>query len=267
MSAILEARRVHARHPGVDRDVLRDVSLAVQPGEVVALLGPNGSGKSTLLSVLGGDLPAHAGEVRLDGRRAGSYRRRAFARRVAFLPQDPGCPEGLTVGALVESGRHPHLGFFESAGGGDQRAVRRALEAMQLGDFATRPVERLSGGERRRAWIAMVLAQEADVLLLDEPTAALDLRHQWEVIETLARVSRERGITVVTALHDLEHAAMLAHRVAILHRGRLYEAGPPERCLREETIRDVYRVDARISKEDGAVRVRVRGPADALRSL
>ena len=267
MTPVLEASRIHARHPGVDIDVLRDVSLSVEPGEIVALLGPNGSGKSTLLSVLGADLPPRSGEVRLEGRDVRRYRRRELARHVAYLPQDPACPEGLTVGALVESGRHPHRGFFEAIDTEDRRAVRRALEAMELGDFAHRPVERLSGGERRRAWLAMVLAQEADVLLLDEPTAALDLRHQWEVIDRLARVSRERGMTVVTALHDLEHAALLAHRVAVMHRGRLYEMGPPERCLREETIRDVYRVDARITKEDGSLRVHVRGPADSLRSL
>ena len=138
---------------------------------------------------------------------------------------------------------------------------------MGLSDLAHRPVERLSGGERRRVWLAMVLAQEAELLLLDEPTAALDLRHQWELLEVLARVSRERGVGVVAALHDLEQAAALAQRVAVMHRGRIYDVGPPERCLREETIRDVYQVDARISKEDGALRVRVHGPADPIRSL
>jgi len=145
--------------------------------------------------------------------------------------------------------------------------VRRALSATGLSDAAHRAVDRLSGGERRRAWLAMVLAQETQVLLLDESTSALDLRHQWEVLETLASAARERGISVIAALHDLEQAAALAHRVAVMHRGRLYDLGAPEECLREEMIRDVYGVDARIAKEDGAVRVRVRGPADPIRSL
>lgn len=267
MKAILEAERVFARHDATERDALRDVSLAVAPGEILVLLGPNGSGKSTLLATLAGEIAPRRGRVLLDGRDARSYRPKAYARRVARLPQDPASPEGLTVGALVMSGRHPHLGFFASPGARDRAAVLRALEAMALGDASDRPIERLSGGERRRAWLAMVLAQDAEVWLLDEPTAALDLRHQWEVLDQLARVAREQGITVVAALHDLEQAAALGHRVAVMHRGRLYEAGAPERCLREETIRDVYEVDARVQKEDGALRVRVLGPADRLRSL
>jgi ABC-type cobalamin/Fe3+-siderophores transport system ATPase subunit len=267
VSVTLEAHRVHARPPGGEHDVLRDVSLTVKAGEIVVLLGPNGSGKSTLLSVLGGELRPRQGSVLLDGVDTRSISRKAFARRVARLPQDPACPEGLTVGVLVASGRHPHRNLFEGLGAQDRAAIHAALSAMGLSDLAHRPVERLSGGERRRVWLAMVLAQEAELLLLDEPTAALDLRHQWELLEVLARVSRERGVGVVAALHDLEQAAALAQRVAVMHRGRIYDVGPPERCLREETIRDVYQVDARISKEDGALRVRVHGPADPIRSL
>ncbi|MEM7410332.1 MAG: ABC transporter ATP-binding protein [Myxococcota bacterium] len=267
MTAILEAKRVCARHDGGDHDAIRDVSLAIAPGEIVVLLGPNGSGKSTLLASLAGEIPPREGSVQLDGKDLREYKPKAFARRVARLPQDPATPEGLSVGSLVMSGRHPHLGFFEAPGPEDAAAVRRGLEAVGLSDAAHRSVDRLSGGERRRAWIAMVLAQEADVLLLDEPTAALDLRHQWEVLDNLSRISQDRGITVVAALHDLEQAASLAHRVAVMHRGRLYDLGPPERCLREDTIRDVYQVDALLQKEDGALRMRVRGPADPLRSL
>jgi iron complex transport system ATP-binding protein len=138
---------------------------------------------------------------------------------------------------------------------------------MDLGDLRARKVETLSGGERRRVWIAMVLAQEPELLLLDEPTAALDLRHQWEVLDFLARLNRERGLTLVVSLHDLAQAAGLAHRLAILHRGRLYAVGAPERCLTEECLRDVFAVDARVGKEDGVIGVRVRGPADPVRSL
>jgi iron complex transport system ATP-binding protein len=267
VSALLEAQRIHARPPAGERDVLRDVSLSVRAGEIVALLGPNGSGKSTLLAVLGGEIAPRQGRVLLDGADVRRMSRRSFARRVARLPQEPACPEGLTVAALVASGRHPHRGLFAPLGAQDRAAIASALSAMGLSDLAHRPVERLSGGERRRVWLAMVLAQEAELLLLDEPTAALDLRHQWEVLELLARTSRERGVGVVAALHDLEQAAALAQRVAVMQRGRVYELGPPERCLREEMIRDVYQVDARVSKQDGALRVRVRGPADPIRSL
>jgi iron complex transport system ATP-binding protein len=267
MSVLLEAQRVHARHPGGEHDVLRDVSLSVRAGEIVALLGPNGSGKSTLLAVLGGEITPRQGRVVLDGVDTRRISRKHFARRVARLPQEPWCPEGISVGAIVASGRHPHRGVFAAQGPADRAAIASALSVMSLSDLAHRPIERLSGGERRRVWLAMVLAQETELLLLDEPTAALDLRHQWEVLEVVARASRDRGVGVVAALHDLEQAAALAQRVVVMHRGRIYDMGPPELCLREETIRDVYQIDARITKEDGALRVRMRGPADPIRSL
>jgi len=267
VSAVLEAQRIHARHPAGEHDVLRDVSLSVRSGEIVVLLGPNGSGKSSLLAVLGGEITPRQGRVRLDGDDASRMSRKAFARRVARLPQEPACPEGITVAAIVACGRNPDRGFFSPLGSADRAAIGNALSAMGLSDLAHRTMERLSGGERRRVWLAMVLAQEAELLLLDEPTAALDLRHQWEVLDVLARAARDRGVGVLAALHDLEQAAALAQRVTIMHRGRVYDAGPPERCLREDAIRDVYQVDASVAKEDGALRVRVRGPADPIRSL
>jgi iron complex transport system ATP-binding protein len=239
----------------------------VRAGEILVLLGPNGSGKSTLLAVLGGEITPRQGRVLLDGQDVRGMSRKRFARRVARLPQEPACPEGILVSSIVASGRHPHRSYFAPLGAHDRTAIASALSAMGLSDLAHRPIERLSGGERRRVWLAMVLAQEAELLLLDEPTAALDLRHQWEVLDVLARASRDRGVGVVAALHDLEQAAALAHRVAVMQRGRIYDQGPPERVLREETIRDVYQVDTRVAKEDGALRVRVRGPADPIRSL
>jgi iron complex transport system ATP-binding protein len=267
VTALLEATRLHLRHPRAERDSLRDVSLGVGRGEIVALVGPNGSGKSKLLAALGRVLRPRSGGVRLAGVDAWRIPRRRFARRVARLPQAPLCPEGLRVEELVQSGRNPHGRRFGPRTREDRDAVERALRALDLVDQRRRPVETLSGGERRRAWLAMVLAQETEILLLDEPTAALDLRHQWEVLDRLARANRERGVTVVMSLHDLEQAAAWAHRVAVVHRGRLYAVGPPERCLTEETLRDVFNVDARVAKEDGRLRIRVRGPGDPVRSL
>jgi ABC-type cobalamin/Fe3+-siderophores transport system ATPase subunit len=205
--------------------------------------------------------------VTLDGIPLARVPRRQRARRLARLPQEPGCPEGLLVEQLVSHGRHPHRGAFAPLGPADRRAVTGALEAFDLMDLRQRALETLSGGERRRAWLAMVLAQEPEILLLDEPTTALDLRQRFELLALLARVHRERGVSLLVSLHDLEEAAALAQRVAVLHRGRLYEASHPEFALRAETLRDVFGVDARIEKEDGFVRVRVRGPATPLRSL
>ncbi len=264
---LLEARAVHLRHPGGDRDVVRDVSVGVAPGEILALVGPNGSGKSTTLAALAGALQPRLGRVLLDGVDLHDVRRRAFARRVARLPQEPLCPEGLTVRELVLCGRHPHRGWLQSERAEDRGAVAAALRAMGLADLRHRRVETLSGGERRRAWIAMVLAQRAEVLLLDEPTAALDLRHQHEVLDLLAAVNREHGTAVVLVLHDLEHAARIAHRVAVMHRGRLYHAAPPEQAIVPEMLCDVFGVAARVDREDARLRIRVDGIADPARRL
>ncbi|MCC6641707.1 MAG: ABC transporter ATP-binding protein [Deltaproteobacteria bacterium] len=267
MSAPLSALRLHVRPRGAEHDVLRDVSLALREGEMLAVVGPNGSGKSTLLAALASSLELRAGEVRAGETRATDISRRAFARRVAWLPQQPQVAQGFTVEALVMQGRHAHRPFLAPPTARDRNAVGRALRALDLLDLRERRVETLSGGERRRAWLAMALCQEAPVLLLDEPTAALDLRHQWEVLALLARINREQGLTLGVVLHDLEQAAALAHRLAIIHRGRLYAIGPPEACLTPETLRDVWRIDADVSKEDGFLRLRVRGPADPIRSL
>ncbi len=266
-SARLAAEGVHLRHPGADRDSVRDLHLRVEPGEIVCLVGPNGSGKSTTLAGLGRDLRPREGTVRLDGEDVWRLPRRRFARAVARLPQEPRSPEGLTVEALVTGGRNPHLPLLGAPRAADRRAVAQALREMDLADLRHRTVETLSGGERRRAWIAMVLAQEADALLLDEPTAGLDLRHQWEVLDLLVRINRERKATLVVVLHDLEQAARIAHRLAVFHRGRLYRAAPPGEVLEKEMLRDVFRVEADVRREVGALRLRVERPADPIRSL
>jgi iron complex transport system ATP-binding protein len=205
--------------------------------------------------------------VTLDGTPLARVPRRQRARRLARLPQEPACPEGLTVEQLVAHGRHPHRGAFEPHGPEDRRAIASALSAFDLMDLRGRAVETLSGGERRRAWLAMVLAQEPEILLLDEPTTALDLRQRFELLALLARAHRERGLTLLVSLHDLEEAAALAQRVAVLHRGRLYESAHPALALRAETLRDVFGVDAQVEKQDGFLRIRVQGPATPLRSL
>ena len=267
MTIAFEARRLHVRHPGIKRDALRDLSLEVTTGEILALVGPNGSGKSTLLRALGRELETRGGVVLLEGRALANLPRRWLARRLAQLPQDPQGPEGFTVESLVHTGRHPHLAYFASWDERDERVVAEALESVELADLRSRPLGSLSGGERRRAWIAMALAQEPEFLLLDEPTNALDLRHQYELIDLLHRINRERGTTIVLSLHDLEHAAHVADRVAVLARGRLYAVGTPQAVLTEETLLDVYRVATRIRVEEGALSLRVVGPGDPIRTL
>jgi iron complex transport system ATP-binding protein len=263
----LRAERLHVRHPGVDFDSLRDVSIEVQNGEILALLGPNGSGKSTLLRTLGRELVARAGVVHLGETDIRRLPRRRLARRMARLPQEPISPEGLTVQELVEYGRHPHLGVLAPRTAQDSDVVSDVLQAVELGDLRHRTLETLSGGERRRAWIAMALAQEPEFLLLDEPTSALDLRHQFELLDLLVRLNEQRKTTIVLSLHDLEQAARIGHRVALLCRGRLYDVGPPREVLTEETLLDVFRVQSKITASDTGLAIQILGPGDPVRSF
>jgi len=263
----LRLRGVHVRHPGADHDALRDLALSVRTGEILALVGPNGSGKSTALATLGRALAPRMGLVEIDGAPVADLSARAFARRLARLPQQPACPEGITVNALVRGGRHAHRRFLAPLGEDDLAAARGAMRAVDALDLRHRRMETLSGGERRRAWLAMVLCQEAPLLLLDEPTAALDLRHQRELLTLLRRLRDERGVTIVVVLHDLEHAAWVADRIAVLHRGRLYMVGPPAEALHPDTLRDVFGVAARVTADAEGLTIRVLGPCDPVRAL
>ncbi len=263
----LRAERVHVRHDGADRDVLRDVTVSLEPGEILALVGPNGSGKSTLLATLAGELVPHKGTATLDGVACHRVPRRTFARRVARLPQEPQAPPGLTVRELVRLGRFAHRSPIAPLRAEDEHRVQWALRRLEIDDFASRPVMSLSGGERRRAWLAMVLAQGAQMLLLDEPTSALDLLHEWEILELLVELNREEGIAIVVSLHDLAHAARIAHRAVVLHRGRIYDVGPPEVCLDPDLLRDVFRVEAALIGDGADRRIHVKGRGLPVRSL
>lgn len=267
MTALLEARGLVLRHPRAEVDAVRDLHLSVDRGEILALVGPNGSGKSTTLAGLGRALAPRHGELLLDGVNAWTLPRRRFATRVARLPQEPRCPEGLTVTEVIAAGRHPHVPWLRGWSGEDRRACAQALEALDLDDLRQRPVETLSGGERRRVWIAMVLSQRAEVILMDEPTNSLDLRHRWEVLDLLERINHERGVTLVVVLHDLAEAERIADRVAVFHRGRLYAAGDPAPVLSAGTLSDVFRVEARRAGSPARPRLDALGPANPIRSL
>ncbi len=264
---LLALRHVHVRHASASHDALRDLSLEIRSGEILALVGPNGSGKSTALATLGQVLRPRAGRVELTGTDASRLGRRAFARQVARLPQHPACPEGLRVIDLVLAGRYAHRGPLDAFSPHDLSAAREALRAVDLLDLRLRTMETLSGGEARRAWLAMVLCQEAPILLLDEPTAGLDLRHQHELLELLRALRERRRATLVVVLHDLEQAAWLADRVAVLHRGRLYAVGPPERVFIPETLRDVFGIAATIRHDGVGLAIRVSQAVTPLRSL
>jgi iron complex transport system ATP-binding protein len=243
-AAALQARDVSISY-GRSK-VIGGVDLAIRDRAFTALLGPNGSGKSTLLRAFAGMQRLAGGSIELDGRPIARQPVRDVARRIAVLPQGPSTPEGLTVRGLVEQGRYPHRSLFGRWGDADSRAVALALDLTGLNDLAERPLETLSGGQRQRAWIAMTLAQDSGILLLDEPTTFLDLAHQIELLDLVSILVRERGRTVVAVLHDLNQAARYADWIVLLKDGRIAAEGPPVEVLTQAAILQVFDVPCRI---------------------
>jgi len=223
------------------RVVVHDVSFTVEAGEMVAILGPNGSGKSTLLRGMARLHPPRAGRILLDGRDIRAMNSRHVARVLAILPQAPAGGLDLTVRELAFRGRYPHQGLLQRVTRRDIDAVEWALDATDSLDLADRPLAALSGGERQRAWIAMALAQEPRILLLDEPTTFLDVAHQVEVMHLLRRLNA-RGITIVAVLHDLALAGRFTSRIIALREGRLAFDGPPSAVLQPEALERVFGV-------------------------
>jgi iron complex transport system ATP-binding protein len=232
------------------RRIVDDVSFAVEPGAWVSLLGPNGAGKTTLLRVLAGLRRFH-GTVRLAGRRLDELGRREAARRVALVPQIPVVPPAMTVGDYVLLGRTPHLGVLAREGAEDRSAAGAALARLELEAFAERALGSLSGGELQRAVIARALAQEAPILLLDEPTAALDMGHQQQVLELVDELRRADGLTVVAAMHDLTLAAQYGDRLVLVDRGRVVAAGASRDVLTAERLESLYGANVRVLHDDG----------------
>ena len=231
------------RQPSAQR-VLDRVSLEVERGTVVGLLGPNGSGKTTLLRLISGVMRPESGSVRIDDRPIEGLTRRELARRIAVVPQETQTTFDFSVIDMVLMGRYPHLGAFELEGAGDQAIAREALAATGTAHFETRPFATLSGGEKQRVVIASALAQASDMLLLDEPTAALDLGYQFEITALLRRLNVERGTTMIVSTHDLNLAAALCERIVLLKEGRVIAQGSTKDTLTAENIRVLYDVDA-----------------------
>jgi iron complex transport system ATP-binding protein len=240
VAAVFEARALRFGYPGAPRPAVDDVSIAVPAGSLYAILGPNGSGKSTLLRLLLGALAPDKGEALFAGRPIAAWSRRELARRVGVVAQSEESVFPLTVRELVALGRYPHLGPWRREGDDDRRAIDDALERCDLGDLADRPVGTLSGGERQRARIARALAQRPEALVLDEPTAALDIMHEMAIFELLAALAERDGVTVVLVTHELNLAARYAHRLLLLDRGRIAAEGPPGRVLRKPILESVY---------------------------
>ena len=226
--------------------VVQDLTLDLPPGRITTIVGANACGKSTLLRGLARLMAPSAGRVLLDGRPITELPSKQVARTLGLLPQSPTAPDGISVADLVGRGRYPHQGWFRSWTADDERAVATALEATGSLALAGRRVEELSGGQRQRVWIAMALAQETDVLLLDEPTTYLDVTHQVEVLDLLVDLNRGRGTTVVTVLHDLNLAARYSDHLVALKHGRIVAAGAPAEVVTEAVVEDVFGLRCRV---------------------
>ncbi|WP_194395572.1 ABC transporter ATP-binding protein [Microbacterium atlanticum] len=227
-----------------DRRVIEGLDLAIAPGRITMIIGANACGKSTLLGVLARLRPPTSGTVELDGVDVGTLSRRRFARTVGLLPQQPSAPDGLTVAELVSRGRHPHRGVFQRWSTEDSAIVDTALARTGMTQLADRPVGDLSGGQRQRAWIAMALAQDPRILLLDEPTTFLDLSHQIEVLDLLRELNRTQGTTIVVVLHELNLAARYADELVIMSHGRVVAHGAPADVLTAQTVAEAFSLDA-----------------------
>ena len=251
----LDGEELVLGYPNAPEPVIDGESIAAEPGAVTALVGPNGSGKSTLLKGLATQLAPEDGSVLVDGRDVHAMDAKALARTLGLLSQESTSPNSITVEDLVYHGRYPHRGFFERTTDEDARAVEEAMELAGCDHLREREVGSLSGGQKQLAWIAMVLAQDTDVLLLDEPTTFLDLHHQMEVMEIVETLRDESDVTVVVVLHDIEQAARLADRMVALKDGEIRARGAPEEIVTEELLADVFRVDADVVQTENGPRV------------
>ena len=245
--ARLTARGLSLGYDG--RTVIENLSLEVPDGLVTSIIGPNGCGKSTLLKGLGRLLPAASGAVLLDGIPLTAQSSRHIATRLSVLPQAPTAPSGLTVADLVSRGRHPRQRWYQQFSRTDERVITDALLATDSAELADVPLDELSGGQRQRAWIAMTLAQETDIMLLDEPTTYLDLAHQIDVLSLIRRLNRERGRTVLMVLHNISLAARYSDRIIAMRDGRIVAAGSPEEVVTAELLQEVFGLRAEVILE------------------
>ncbi len=237
-----------------DVTILENVDLTVPDGQVTVLIGPNGCGKSTLLKTMARILKPSGGHVLLDGKDIHNLNTRAVASTLGLLPQGPVAPEGLTVRELVAQGRFPHQSLLRQWTRADEDAVNKAMAIANITDFADRAVDTLSGGQRQRCWVAMVLAQETDLILLDEPTTFLDLKVQVDLMDLFAGLAHDHGRTLVIVLHELSLAAAYADYLVMMKAGAIVAAGQPETIFTAERLKHVFDLDASVLRDPASGR-------------
>ncbi|UOQ44488.1 ABC transporter ATP-binding protein [Halobacillus salinarum] len=232
-----------------DHHVIRDLSLDIPENKITTIIGPNGCGKSTLLKALARIHNVQTGGVYLDGKAIKRESTKTIAKKMGVLPQTPEAPQGLTVSELVSYGRFPHQKGFGKLTKKDKEVIQWALKMTGVEEYKYRSIDSLSGGQRQRVWIAMALAQETEILILDEPTTYLDLAHQLEILELLEELNRSEKRTIVMVLHDLNHAARFADYIVALHQGDIVQEGTPEEVIKSEVLSKVFQIDATIVQD------------------
>lgn len=229
-----------------ERLIVEGLNIAIPQGKITALVGANGSGKSTILKTMARIMSPVGGAVLLDGKSIHKQSTKEVAKQLAILPQNPTAPDGLTVSELVSYGRFPYQKGFGSLTREDRSIIHWAINSTGMTEFTDRPIDQLSGGQRQRAWIAMALAQQTDILFLDEPTTFLDMAHQLEVLELLQKLNESSGRTIIMVVHDLNHASRYAHHIIAIKQGKVAGQGSPQEVMTKDILREVFSIEADI---------------------
>jgi len=246
-SHVLRAERIFAGYE--QRTIVKDVSLEIPSNQISVIIGSNGCGKSTLLKTLARLIKLTAGTITLDGKPLGKYPSKQLAKIIGLLPQSPIVPEGITVADLVGRGRFPHQPLFGGWSKKDYEAVAEAMEVMNITELANEPIDELSGGQRQRVWIAMALAQQTDILFLDEPTTFLDVTYQVEILDLLTDLNRKYGTTIVMVLHDINLSARYADYLFAMREGQLVAEGKPSDVITSSMIKQVFDLDCTVIQD------------------
>lgn len=230
--------------------IIEDMDLCIPKGKISIIIGANGCGKSTLLKTISRINKPRKGDIFINNKNIKKVKKKDIAKEVAFLPQGPVCPSGLTVRELVAFGRFPHQKIIGGLNNHDKEVIDWAIEETGLSEFADREVDNLSGGQRQRAWIAMTLAQETEIIMLDEPTTYLDMSYQLEVLEVLQKLNKEKNITVVIVLHELNNACRFADNIIGLKKGKIICEGKPIEVITKDTLKEIYGIDANLQRSE-----------------
>ncbi|MFS0636973.1 ABC transporter ATP-binding protein [Mesobacillus foraminis] len=245
MSQAVEAKKLTLSYG--DSIIINELDIEIPKGEITVFIGGNGCGKSTLLRSIARLLKPKSGAVLLEGSAISSLSTKEVAKKMAILPQSPTAPEGLTVLQLVKQGRYPYQTWLKQWSAEDEAKVQNALKATGIEDLKDRPVDSLSGGQRQRAWIAMTLAQDTDIILLDEPTTYLDMTHQIEILDLLFELNEQEGRTILMVLHDLNLACRYAHNIVAIKDQKVYAQGKPEHVINCGLVKNVFEMDCEVT--------------------